>query len=100
MVADFIYIVICVLGLLCLIIPGIEFMMRYCFYDIIIIEKYCGIREAFSQSKTMTKGQVLHLLLFSIIGLVLHIVTLGLATPIYTMARIDVYKKLRGSLGF
>lgn len=71
--AAFIYGVICVIGLVCLIIPGIYLAIRLQFSPFLIAEKNYEVIESFKKSWQMTEGYVfkLFLLFLAFLGIAL-----------------------------
>lgn len=93
--------VICVIGFILLIIPGIYLALRYQYTITLIIDKDLGIGEAMKRSSELTKGIKLPLLGFALACLgviILGAICLGVgvfvAMPVVWLANIFVYKNL------
>lgn len=99
LIAGLIYGIMSTIGLLCLLIPGVIYMMRRYFYDLVIIDSSIGTFESFTISKKITKGHILKLMLFSFTTTLLNVITFTLAGPLITMSRIEVYRELRKEKG-
>jgi uncharacterized membrane protein len=54
-------------GFILLVVPGIVWMIKYSFYDLIIIDTGCGPLEALSESGKLTYGHKWKLFLFGIV---------------------------------
>lgn len=63
-VAQFLFFLICSIGALFLIIPGIYFYIRLYFYGYLIIDNDYSLSESFDQSWEITKGRIWHLIVF------------------------------------
>jgi uncharacterized membrane protein len=96
-----IYKIIVSFGMILLIVPGIIFMIKYGFYELILVDKKTGILDSLRQSAELTNGakwQVFGLLfVFSIIKL-LSMLFMGLGLlityPAFILAQTYVYRKL------
>lgn len=102
--ASLIYFVIIILGLICLIIPGIIFSIRLQFYSYLIVDLGLGPIEALKKSWEMTKGKVWNLfllgallMLLNLAGMLLFLVGLVATTPISMIAMAKVYRKLHSA---
>ncbi len=98
---SFLLAIILIVGFILFIIPGIFFILMYCFVKILIIDKDLGPIEAFKESATLTRGNRLKLLLlfliiaaFNFVGLLCFIVGLFVTVPISFCAFLYVYDKL------
>lgn len=105
----FIYCVMIVAGLICFIIPGIYFALKYYFATIIVADKDLPILVAANKSAQMTEGLKWNLLGYFLVmffvclamilvGLVFLIVGVipasFIAMYIFTFANLEIYKKL------
>jgi len=100
-VAQILYFLIVLGGLLLFIVPGIIFAMRFWFFDYFIIDRRLGPIEALRQSWRMTRGKAGRVLLFvlavmgvSVLGALAFFVGLFIALPVTMMATVFVYRKL------
>lgn len=89
-------------GVILLIIPGIIFATRFQFYSYLIIDQGLGPIDALKRSWTITKGQVINLLLLGSLIIILNlagvlVLLVGLLATIPTtiMAQAYVYRKLQ-----
>jgi uncharacterized membrane protein len=99
--ANLLICLIVVLGLICLIVPGIYFALRFFFTKTLIVDKDLGIIDAMKESTKMTNGikWQLSVLCLAMLGvMILGGIALGVgifvAVPIIWLAEIYVYKKL------
>ncbi len=76
LIAMILWYLVIVIGFLLFILPGIYLGLRLIFVPILIVDKDCGIFEAFSISSEMTNGAKLDILFYQIVGFIL--VILGL----------------------
>jgi uncharacterized membrane protein len=99
--ASILYGLMVVLGCLLLIIPGIYFAIKYCFYGFLIADKKLGAIDALKMSGQMTAG-VKWLLVgfgFATFGIILlGALALGIglfvALPVVSLALVFVYRSL------
>lgn len=99
--SSIVYSIIVTIGFILLIAPGVIFMIRFQFYQYLIIEKNKGPIEALKISWRMTKGSVWNLILFWILVMLVNIagaIALGIgllaSIPVTMIAMAWVYKKL------
>jgi uncharacterized membrane protein len=99
--ANLLICLIVVLGLICLIVPGIYFALRFFFTKTLIVDKDLGIIDAMKESTKMTEGikwQLLVLCLAMLGAMILGVIAFGIgifvAVPIIWLAEIYVYKKI------
>ncbi len=88
-------------GLILLIIPGIYFGIRFCFYHYFIVDKKVGVIESLKRSWRITEGSVWNLFLFNLLlviinllGVLCLLVGLFATIPVTMMATAFVYRKL------
>lgn len=100
-VATFLYCIMVVVGLLCLVIPGIYLAIRYGLVWYAIVDGNRMIRDAFRESALLTQGVKWHLLLFalaSLVVLILGMLAFGfgvlIATPVSLLASLHLYRVL------
>ncbi|MDB5254181.1 MAG: hypothetical protein JWL80_247 [Parcubacteria group bacterium] len=100
-VAFLLYGLVCVVGLILLVIPGLYFAIKYQFVPILVIDKKIGVRDAFKESARMTQGVKWHLVglgfvsgLVTILGACVLIVGLLVAIPVSFLAYAHVYRIL------
>lgn len=89
-------------GVILLIIPGIIFATRFQFYSYLIVDQGLGPIDALKRSWTITKGQVINLLLLgsliillNLVGVLVLLVGLLATIPTTIMAQTYVYRKLQ-----
>jgi uncharacterized membrane protein len=99
--ARILYSLICLLGIIFFIIPGIYLGIRFWFYSYFIVDKKVGVIESLRKSWRITKGGVWNLFLFNLLLLGLnllgmHFFLIGLLATIPTtmVAMAFVYRKL------
>ncbi len=99
--ASIIYGIMVLVGLICLIVPGIYLAIRFQFFSFLIVDKNAGIAESLSKSSALTEGVKINLFLFALLIVVINIIGflllgIGLLVTIPTtmMATIHVYRKL------
>ena len=101
LIAEFLYLLLICLGLICLIVPGIILAIRLNLFDLYIIDQGCGPIQALKKSWETMKGFSWRWLGFGILSLL--IVLLGLlcfgigllfAWPTTVIARALLYRKL------
>ena len=90
-----------IVGLICFIIPGIYFSIRFMFVPMLIIDKNMGIMDSFKKSSEMTKGEIWHLIGFAfisfgiiIVGLIALLVGVIPAAILVSLTNVVVYRKL------
>jgi len=99
----FTYNLIIFLGLICFIIPGIIFLIKYQFAPFIVLnEKNVGIRESFKKSSSLTSSLCWKLFFFELIlgfvnftGLLCFGLGLLITLPTTIVARAKIYKELK-----
>jgi len=96
------YRLICVLGTLLLIIPGIIWSIKFQFFGYFIVDKGCGPIEALKSSSMITRGAKWDLFLFNILlilinlaGVLCLLVGLFATIPTAVVALAFVYRKLQ-----
>jgi len=96
-----IYGVIVLIGLVLLIVPGIILSYMFLYVGYLIIDRDLGPIEALKESKVVTDGSKLSLLLFSLVVALLNIagvlcllVGLLVTIPVTLMASVYVYRQL------
>ena len=101
-VANLLYNILVVVGLIALIVPGIIFAIRLEFYGFFIVDEKCGIIESFSRSWELTQGIANKLFLFNIIatiiigiGALLLGIGLLVAVPVVMLAMTFIYRKIK-----
>jgi uncharacterized membrane protein len=101
LLATIVYGLICVIGFIALIIPGIYFMAAFSAAPYLIFDKKLGLIEAFKKSYEITKGNILSLigltlfcLLIIVAGLILLIVGVIPAIMIVYFASFYAYRKM------
>ena len=95
-----------VLGLILLIVPGIIIALALMFTSYLIIDKHRGPLEAIQESKRITKGHRMQLLLLvlaivgiNILGLIALVVGLLVSIPVSMLAVVHAYRKLEHGAG-
>lgn len=88
-------------GLILLVIPGIIVSYMFLYVGYLIIDRNIGPVDALMESKAITQGSILQLLLFTIViallnilGLILLVVGLFVTIPVTLMASAYVYRQL------
>ncbi len=101
LLATIVYGIVVFIGGLFLIVPGIVVGVIFCFYGYLIVDKKLGIKEAFYESKRMTRGAKMDIFLLglillglNILGALLLLVGILVTLPISLMTMTYVYKKL------
>ena len=101
LVAQIIVSLAVVLGLILLIIPGVILALALMFTSYLIIDKHRGPIEAIQESKRITKGHRVQLLLLvlaiigiNILGLIALVVGLLVSIPVSMLAIVHAYRKL------
>lgn len=101
LLATIVYGIVVFIGGIFLIVPGIIVGIMFCFYGYLIVERRLGIKEAFEESKRMTRGSKMDLFLLGVIlwglnilGALLLLVGILITLPISLMTVTYVYKKL------
>lgn len=91
-------------GLILLIVPGIYWGIKYCFFFYLIVDEDMGIMESISASGELTNGHKWSLFflwivlgLINTLGAILCLVGLLVTIPLTLMATIFVYKALKGA---
>jgi len=103
--ASILYTLISILGYLLLIIPGVIFSIRLCFFGYLIVDKNSGVIESLKKSWEITKGNtwnlfilLILLVLINILGFLALVIGLFWAIPTSLLAQAFVYRKLSESL--
>ena len=106
LLATIVYGIVVFIGGLFLIVPGIVAGIMFCFYGYLIVDRRLGIKEAFEESKRMTRGSKMNLFLLglilwglNILGALLLLVGILISLPVSLMTMTYVYKKVCGSVG-
>ena len=101
LIADLLFSLLLIVGLICFIIPGIYLYLRFQFFAQFIVDENAGIIESLKKSWNLTEGHELSLfllmlaqLLILIIGVVLFLVGLLVAYPLVIMSQCYVYRLL------
>lgn len=101
LIAQLVYGIIVMLGLIFLIVPGIYLAIKYMYVNMLMIEKDITIKEAFKKSAEMTKGEMWHLIgmgmvciIVVMLGLILLIIGVVPAIILVAFATMLVYRKL------
>lgn len=101
MVANFLYGIIVLVGLLLLIFPGVYLAIRLQFIFYLLLDKEMSIKEAFSSSWKMTEEKTSDLFCFgvlifcfNVLGVVCLLVGLVVTIPVSTLAVIGLYREL------
>lgn len=101
LIADALYILVVAIGLICFIIPGILFALRFGLYDLYIVDQGCGPIEALQKSWKTVKGYTWKWLGFAILtllilflGLLCFLVGLLFAWPTTVIARALLFRQL------
>jgi hypothetical protein len=97
--ADIIFIFCTAAGIVCFIVPGIYFAIRYGFYKLILIDTSCSVLEAFKRSAHITDGNRWNIfgfitLLFWI-NSILPVISWFITLPATSLAYIYVYRSLQ-----
>ncbi|MDO4754877.1 MAG: glycerophosphoryl diester phosphodiesterase membrane domain-containing protein [Parabacteroides sp.] len=100
-IANILYIIITVVGLIFFVIPGIYLAIRLQFYTPFIVEENAGIIESLQKSWAITKDQSLPLFLFLltnigliIVGCMILFVGIFIAIPLIYMMHCYIFRKL------
>ena len=100
-VASILYFLAIVAGLVLLIIPGIIAAIAFGFFQYVVVDKGVGPIESLKQSRTITRGARMKILLFAltsfgvtVLGFLFFIVGLLVAIPVTTLAGAWVYRQL------
>ena len=90
------------LGLLLLIIPGIYFLLKYLFVQLLVADQGLSIGEAFKKSAKMTEGIKIKLIVYAlltfslgILGLLLLLVGSLVTGPVVSLSGGVLYDRLR-----
>jgi uncharacterized membrane protein len=101
LIAQIIYVIAVIAGLIFLIVPGILFALRFSLYDLYIIDRGCGPIEALEKSWKTLKGYTWRWLgfyilcfLINVLGLLCFIVGLLFTLPTTAIARALLYRRL------
>lgn len=101
LIADLLFSLLLIVGLICFIIPGIYLYLRFQFFAQFIVDENAGIIESLKKSWNLTEGHELSLfllmlaqLLILIIGALLFLVGLLVAYPLVIMSQCYVYRLL------
>lgn len=99
--AGILYGLICLLGMIFFIIPGIYFGIRFWFYDYFIVDKKAGAIESLKKSWRITKESVWNLFLFililigiNLLGTLCFLIGLFATIPTTMLGIALVYRKL------
>jgi uncharacterized membrane protein len=99
--ASILYWLMCAIGLLFFVVPGIYFAITYGFYHYAIVDKNAGVFEAFRISKEITYGSKMDLLalvfllwMIRWISLTIFGLTLFIIVPAVGLTYAYVYRKL------
>jgi uncharacterized membrane protein len=90
---------LCGLGFVLLIVPGLLFLTYYHFAWLIIIDQRCSIRESFAKSRALVRNNGWQVFLLLIICIALNMVPFAIFQPLTLLALITVYKQLRAAKG-
>lgn len=100
--AQVVYGLVGALGLILLIVPGVYFLLKYMFVQMLIADQGLRFGEAFSKSAEMTEGIKMNLLGYvllvfglSVLGLLLLLIGSLVTTPVVTIAGGILYEQLR-----
>lgn len=100
-IANIIYSIIVIVGLIIFIIPGIYLAIRLQFFMVFIVQEDAGIMESLRMSWNITKGNAMQLFLLglamigiTIVGLILLIVGVFVAGPLVYMMYCYTFRKL------
>ncbi len=101
LVAEILYGLIILVGLVLLIVPGVIWAVKFQFVGYFIIEKGCGPVEALRRSSEITRDSIWDLFLFDlllvgicILGVISLLVGLFAAIPTVMVAHAFIYRKL------
>lgn len=93
------YTIAMLLGLVCLIIPGLIVMVRFCFANIVVLDKQCGIKDAFVKSWNTTKGYFFVLfvaiMLISILFYIPYVKWIFYFVPLNSLFIVSLYCQLK-----
>lgn len=99
--ASILYGVIILLGLIAFVIPGLYFMIKYCFYGFLIADKKVGAFDSLKMSGQLTDGAKWIIVGFTLasfgiilLGMLAFGVGLIIALPVVSLALIFVYRSL------
>lgn len=94
-------VLVILLGFIAFIIPGIYFSVRFMFVPYLLIDKNMGVMDAFKKSSDMTRGEIWHLIGFSllsfgiiIVGLIALLVGVIPAAILISLTTVVIYRKL------
>lgn len=94
--------VLIILGLFCLIVPGVYLMVRWIFAELLVIDQGMRPLEALRASSKMTEGVRWQLLLFLVIsavlmlaGLLAFVIGVLVASLVITFALIRIYRDIK-----
>jgi len=100
-IANIIFVVVCAMGFICLIVPGIYLMCRLIFWQFFVVDRNLGPVEALQASWEATRGIALNVFLFgmvlwllNLVGLICLGVGLLVTIPISMVAVAYVYRTL------
>lgn len=100
-VAYILTVIICMIGMIFLIIPGIYLMLRLQFFMAFLVDENTGIIESLQKSWQITKGEGLHLfslmlvqILVILVGVLLFGIGIFVAYPVTYGMYCETYKKL------
>ena len=103
LLATIVYGIVVFIGGLFLIVPGIVVGVMFCFYGYLIVDRKLGIKEAFEESKRMTRGSKMDLFLLglilwglNILGALLLLVGILISFPISLMTMTYAYRRVCG----
>lgn len=105
LLATIVYGIVVFIGGLFLIVPGIVVGVMFCFYGYLIVDRKLGIKEAFEESKRMTRGSKMDLFLLglilwglNILGALLLLVGILISFPISLMTMTYAYRRVCGRI--
>lgn len=104
-VAQTLYLLITMLGLIFLIVPGVYVGVRYAFAEFCLIEDDQSLRESFAHSARLAEGKKLYLLtiiaallVFNFLGACLLGIGLLVTVPLSTLMMVSIYQQLKNKL--
>lgn len=103
LITSFVYSLLIIFGFFLLIIPGVYWLLKYAFVLELVVDKKQSMKEAFSESSQMTKGQFGTLLKFfvaavfiNMIGALLFGLGLIITAPVTFIAYLEMYRRMKG----
>jgi uncharacterized membrane protein len=104
-VAEVLYVLMILCGLILFVVPGIYLAVRYQFYKYFLVDKSMDIVASFKRSATITEGHRWQLFVFgfallglNILGILCLLVGILVTIPISMLALVFVYRKLSGAI--